>query len=420
MKDLEKMLNSEFDARIKPMSEKLKNHPITTEEITKPKFSFYKVVIPMLSFMVVFVLAIFIVGLNKDVKDTYVIEVNPSVIITTENDKITSIKSANKDGDLIVLGLDVESLVGMNVDEGVVIIVDEYIKLGYFNKNDQMTVSSVNGDNKTLESTLIDYVCQRGYYVAVFVESLDLESYNASYNTSINSIDEFISYVEELKTYEIESSVPKNLSEDEIAQKYKKDYLEHNIKKLIEEEYNNILKAKETIVEIYNTYYEILSDSTINFIIRDYWYLLEKYDSLSESAKQKIDKMKQLLIDYKALTNEEISSINDLLDLENIVSTFTEKLDKLYNLMTEAAEMISSNMYEDWMNSLDNYLQDVNLSKYIEIPKTSEELVGKVKELYMESRNKYINDNKSDYESTKNPITESDYQKFLNSFNKIK
>ena len=141
---------------------------------------------------------------------------------------------------------------------------------------------------------------------------------------------------------------------------------------------------------------------------------------MSESAKQKIDKMKQLLIDYKALTNEEISSINDLLDLENIVSTFTEKLDKLYNLMTEAAEMISSNMYEDWMNSLDNYLQDVNLSKYIEIPKTSEELVGKVKELYMESRNKYINDNKSDYESTKNPITESDYQNFLNSFNKIK
>ena len=420
MKDLEKMLNSEFDARIKPMSEKLKNHPITTEEITKPKFSFYKVVIPMLSFMVVFVLAIFIVGLNKDVKDIYVIEVNPSVIITTEYDKITSIKSANKDGDLIVLGLDVESLVGMNVDEGVVIIVDEYIKLGYFNKNDQMTVLSVNGNNKTLESTLIDYVCQRGYYVGVFVESLDLESYNATYNTSITSIDEFISYVEELKTYEIESSVPENLSEEEIVQKYKKDYLEHNIKKLIEEEYNNILKAKETIVEIYNTYYDILSDSTINFIIRDYWYLLEKYDSLSESAKQKLDKMKQLLIDYKALTNEEISSINDLLDFENIVSTFTEKLDKLYNLMAEAAEMISSNMYEDWMNSLDNYIQDVNLSKYIKIPKTSEELVGKVKELYMESRNKYINDNKSDYESTRNPITKSDYQNFSNSFNKIK
>lgn len=420
MKDLEKMLNSEFDSRIKPMSEKLKNHPITTEEITKPKFSFYKVVIPMLSFMVVFVLAIFIVGLNKDVKDTYVIEVNPSVIITTENDKITSIKSANKDGDLIVLGLDVESLVGMNIDEGVKIIVDEYIKLGYFNKNDQMTVSSVNGDNKTLESTLIDYVCQRGYYVAVFVESLNLELYNASYNTNITSIDEFISYVEELKTYEIESSVPENLSEDEIVQKYKKDYLEHNIKKLIEEEYNNILKAKETIVEIYNTYYDILSDSTIHFIIRDYWYLLEKYDSLSESAKQKLDKMKQLLIDYKALTNEEISSINDLLDFENIVSTFTEKLDKLYNLMTEAAEMISSNMYEDWMNSLDNYLQNIDLSKYIEIPKTSEELVVKVKELYIESRNKYINDNKSDYESAKNPITESDYQNFLNSFNKIK
>lgn len=420
MKDLEKMLNSEFDSRIKPMSEKLKNHPITTEEITKPKFSFYKVVIPMLSFMVLFVLAIFIVGLNKDVKDTYVIEVNPSVIITTENDKITSIKSANKDGDLIVLGLDVESLVGMNIDEGVKIIVDEYIKLGYFNKNDQMTVSSVNGDNKTLESTLIDYVCQRGYYVAVFVESLNLELYNASYNTNITSIDEFISYVEELKTYEIESSVPENLSEDEIVQKYKKDYLEHNIKKLIEEEYNNILKAKETIVEIYNTYYDILSDSTINFIIRDYWYLLEKYDSLSESAKQKVDKMKQLLINYKALTNEEISSITDLLDFENIVSTFTEKLDKLYNLMTEAAEMISSNMYEDWMNSLDNYIQNVNLSKYIEIPKTSEELVVKVKELYMESRNKYINDNKSDYESTKNPITESDYHNFLNSFNKNK
>ena len=97
-----------------------------------------------------------------------------------------------------------------------------------------------------------------------------------------------------------------------------------------------------------------------------------------------------------------------------------EKLDKLYNLMTEAAEMISSNMYEDWMNSLDNYIQNIDLSKYIEIPKTSEELVGKVKELYMESRNKYINDNKSDYESTRNPITESDYQKFLNSFNKIK
>lgn len=420
MKDLEKMLNSEFDSRIKPMSEKLKNHPITTEEITKPKFSFYKVVIPMLSFMVLFVLAIFIVGLNKDVKDTYVIEVNPSVIITTENDKITSIKSANKDGDLIVLGLDVESLVGMNIDEGVKIIVDEYIKLGYFNKNDQMTVSSVNGDNKTLESTLIDYVCQRGYYVAVFVESLNLELYNASYNTNITSIDEFISYVEELKTYEIESSVPENLSEDEIVQKYKKDYLEHNIKKLIEEEYNNILKAKETIVEIYNTYYDILSDSTINFIIRDYWYLLEKYDSLSESAKQKVDKMKQLLINYKALTNEEISSITDLLDFENIVSTFTEKLDKLYNLMTEAAEMISSNMYEDWMNSLDNYIQNIDLSKYIEIPKTSEELVVKVKELYMESRNKYINDNKSDYESTKNPITESDYHNFLNSFNKNK
>ena len=113
------------------------------------------------------------------------------------------------------------------------------------------------------------------------------------------------------------------------VQKYKKDYLEHNSKKLIEEEYNNILKAKETIVEIYNTYYDILSDHTIHFIIRDYWYLREKYDSLSESAKQKLDKMKQLLIDYKALTNEEISSINDLLDFENIVSTFTEKLDKL-------------------------------------------------------------------------------------------
>lgn len=421
MKDLEKMLREEFDSRIKPMSQELKSYPITTEEISKPKLSMWKVLVPTMSFLVVIALIVIVISLPKpnDRNKRYVIDVNPSIVISTDSeDKVTSIKSANNDGDLILFGLDIDALIGKNIIDVSLVIADEYIKLGYLSDNKQMNISTVNVEDDAVEDALVDFFCEKGYFVAVFAKELNLESYNQNHNTNLKSIDEFETYIEKLKTLEIDNSVSSDLSKEEIEKIYKEEYLKENLEALINNEYNNIIASQNALSEIYKTYYEILADSSINYIIKDYWYLLDKYDNLSQSAQKLMDYMQSQLNNYYNLTGNEINGIEDLLDFEEIVNTFTTKLANLSQLLSELSEALINDAYEDWMNKLNNAIDNIDISVYIDIPSTCEELNDKVKSIYSDIKNELINDNKFEYEKEKEAISEQEYKNFINSFNK--
>lgn len=418
--ELEVFLNEEFDIRVKPMSQKLKSYPITKKTLPKFSVNIPRVFAPVC--VIVLMICLSIIALNIPEKspdnECYVIDVNPSIVITCEDDKVVSIKSINQDGDLILLGLNLDETLGKNKSEVAQIIVDEYMKLGYFNSHNKITVSTVNSNDSYLEDSMVDYLCNKGYMVAVLSDEISLENYNQQNNTNIQTLDEFKDYIANLSTLECEKVISDDVEDSDITSDYTYEYLRNNLKKLIEDEKNNIIVSIHTLSEIQSSYYKLLLDPTVEGIIKDYWHLLDKYDDLSKSTQNKVDDITELIELYYIYTGIKISSVSDLVDFEEIISTFQTKLEKIIELLDELNTINKAESFEKIITEINDFVSAINLEKYLNIPDTKVGFVEFVKSLHNDMRIELLSVNEKLYNHSRKAITQEEYKNFLNSFNK--
>lgn len=419
--ELEVLLNEEFDSRIKPMSSKLKSYPITKKRSLKFKVMIPRVLAPVCVITLMITLSIIALSTsNKPVdNECYVIDVNPSIAVISEDDIVVGVKSINQDGDLILLGLNLDEVIGKSKSEVAQIIVDEYMRLGYFNSHNKINISTVNSNDSYLEDGMMNYLCNKGYMVAVLSDEISLDNYNEKNNTNIKSIDEFEKYIHELSVLECEKVLNNtSISDSDITDDFTYEYLRNNLMKLIEDEKNNIITSIVTLTEIQTSYSKLLLDPTVEGLVKDYWHLLDKYDNLSKTTQDKLDGITELIELYYLYTGVKISSVSDLVDFEEIISTFQTKLEKLKSLLEELNAVNMAESFEKIISEINDFVEAINLEKYLILPDTKVEFVEFVKSLHNDMRIELLSDNEKLYNHQRKTITIEEYQNFLNSFNK--
>src|SRR5574344_2636623 len=143
-KNIKKMLVAESDSFVKPLNNKILEIPLEAKkEIVLSKQNFWQrnriAIASICSVFVILILAISMlfsnINLDKSNLTSYIVEINPSVCITTNQlNQVVSICSLNDDGDTLLLDSSFDNVVGASLENCVKSII---------------SVSNTNGDRKS-------------------------------------------------------------------------------------------------------------------------------------------------------------------------------------------------------------------------------------------------------------------------------
>lgn len=166
IKEFRNLLKKESDDIEIVKSKKLLETPISTvekqAEVSVPSKRFTYRLATVLSCclaLIVSVLAIFFTQITPAEAQnitSYVIEINPSVCITTDaEDKIISVVSLNDDADEILASTELENVVGLNVEDFVDKLVKAVSDAGYFvNYENVIKIYAMNDDEEIKNAKL--------------------------------------------------------------------------------------------------------------------------------------------------------------------------------------------------------------------------------------------------------------------------
>lgn len=431
MNKIEKQLKKELESRVPQMSSKLIDYPITTSPIVKKRkrFNWYHwLSTATLGLTVAIILMVLLLKPNNTVDpgvtikhNLYMLEVNPTILFTVdEDDNVVDLKSGNTDADSVLVSLDTTKLVGSPVCEVIEEVTEELIEMGYFstqNKN-AIKLSSLDNENQPqaslISSKLSTLFCQKGYFVAVIEDEIDIAEFNEKYNVQLKDAEGLRKYFDSLEGLSYKN---KKLTDDQIKAEYKNNYLNNYLSDLITLELDNIEKASDLILQIYNIYIEILESDEIRFPIKDYFQIDKmNLDILNLKMKKKFIEMKELLDSYYELTGNEITNSLELISIKNkheliFVDQIKEKLEKINTFINE-------NEFEAWINNIVQLLDldnKYNINDIIKSPDSVEELEEKINTI-----NNKINENKkekfkSEFNESKDKITEEQYKDYIDS-----
>ena len=431
MNKIEKQLKKELESRVPKMSSKLMDYPITTSPIVKKKkrFSWYHwLSTATLGLTAVIILMVLLLKPNNTVDPSvttkhslYMLEVNPTILFTVdEDDNVVDLKSGNTDADSVLVSLDTTKLVGSPVCEVVEVVTDELIEMGYFSTQSQNAIklSSLDNENQQqaslIGSKLSNLFCQKGYFVAVIEDQIDITEFNEKYNVQLKDTQGLREYFDSLECLSYQN---KKLTDDQIKDEYKNNYLNNYLSELITLELDNIEKSSDLVLEIYNTYNEILESDEIRFPIKDYFQIDKmNLDITNSKVKEKFIKMEELLNSYHELTGNEITNSLELISIKNkheliYVDEIKEKLEKINSF-------INDNEFDAWINNMVELLDldnKYNINDIIKSPDSVEELEEKINTI-----NNKINENKkekfkNEFNESKEKITEDQYKDYIDS-----
>ena len=336
MKDIKKQLLKEFNSRVPKMSDELKNYPITTsvKKSRMPRFSFYMIGAVACLLVLAIILPITLKTDNK-MEACYLFEVNPSVLVVTDKDgKVTKMKSCNEDADELLLGVEYDELIGEDISEVSITLVDHLIRLGYFDSNSYeniMKISSMDS-NVDVEGLISDYAASKGYFVAILEEELSFSTVNDIFESSVSNISELKDYIDSSKNLIIEGTSTLINYEKEYKKEYLSKYLLENVLTDLE-----LLSAVENCLIELNTVYDNISELSL---LKDYWIIKSFYasnpDAMDENLKALVNQMESLLNDYYNLTQRQILSGPDLkLAYAYVSAVPIEEIEELINNINE-------------------------------------------------------------------------------------
>lgn len=337
----------------------------------------------------------------------YQIDINPSILVTTDKDgKVLHVSSCNDDGDVVLSGEVFDEYEGMNIEEFVKVFVDESAKLGYVDLSDQnneMTITVVNGEDQgklqtianTLSEKIQNYLRESNIYMYVkgacqsisdFIKDLGFENVG-------NNMD---NYLEQLE------SKNKFFSADSISDSFISD-IENQLRQFVDE----LRQKKDLLNQLDN-----INDKIDELCGHDYWLSKSNYQlGIGDYSQEVISLI------------EQGNSINDQL----------YELDlNIYSSIKLNAQLVKYEIIDDiiiFVEDIDEYLKDksfldvilIFISEedkefYIQLQEKLtyyyEEVVEKIENIYEERIGKYL-----DSYLNRPQISEDDYDDFLASKN---
>lgn len=385
-KELKRLLEKELDALTPSMSEKVRKAPVLKTEEKREKSAhkidvrpvkrnirpyIYGAVAAVL--VIAIALAVIIPGVfggGEDVTPTYSagylrMDINPSVeIVYDSNNKVTAVKSANSDADVLLSDELRAQLKGMPVDQAAATIADEAGKLGYIEPEDQdaLKITVVAGTDKQSEevaskatAAIENTFMERGIFVAVLAVKENADWLAEQYGTVSGDLKQAVNGVAEKADNYFQQLAEKNQNGLEaLRQYYEKEVFEY-LKDLLEAECAKISRTRVILHEIKSINDDISEYTGLGWF-GGYWETVndEKWQS-DPAMVEKFERMESALKKLYDLREDDIT-FSSSMGLDTVVGLYDEFVN------------------EDWISGLGNATLDELKGKLDDIVNALESL----------------------------------------------
>ncbi|HIU80943.1 MAG TPA: hypothetical protein IAB11_00420 [Candidatus Ornithoclostridium faecavium] len=369
-KELKRLLEKELDALTPSMSEKVRKAPVLKTEEKREKSAhkidvrpvkrnirpyIYGAVAAVL--VIAIALAVIIPGVfggGEDVTPTYSagylrMDINPSVeIVYDSNNKVTVVKSANSDADVLLSDELRAQLKGMPVDQAAATIADEAGKLGYIEPEEQdaLKITVVAGTDKQSEevaskatAAIENTFMERGIFVAVLAVKENADWLAEQYGTVSGDLKQAVNGVAEKADNYFQQLAEKNQNGLEaLRQYYEKEVFEY-LKDLLEAECAKISRTRVILHEIKSINDDISEYTGLGWF-GGYWETVndEKWQS-DPAMVEKFERMESALKKLYDLREDDIT-FSSSMGLDTVVGLYDEFVN------------------EDWISGLGNATLD--------------------------------------------------------------
>ena len=369
-KELKRLLEKELDALTPSMSEKVRKAPVLKTEGKREKSAhkidvrpvkrnirpyIYGAVAAVL--VIAIALAVIIPGVfggGEDVTPTYSagylrMDINPSVeIVYDSNNKVTAVKSANSDADVLLSDELRAQLKGMPVDQAAATIADEAGKLGYIEPEEQdaLKITVVAGTDKQSEevaskatAAIENTFMERGIFVAVLAVKENADWLAEQYGTVSGDLKQAVNGVAEKADNYFQQLAEKNQNGLEaLRQYYEKEVFEY-LKDLLEAECAKISRTRVILHEIKSINDDISEYTGLGWF-GGYWETVndEKWQS-DPAMVEKFERMESALKKLYDLREDDIT-FSSSMGLDTVVGLYDEFVN------------------EDWISGLGNATLD--------------------------------------------------------------
>lgn len=385
-KELKRLLEKELDALTPSMSEKVRKAPVLKTEEKREKSAhkidvrpvkrnirpyIYGAVAAVL--VIAIALAVIIPGVfggGEDVTPTYSagylrMDINPSVeIVYDSNNKVTAVKSANSDADVLLSDELRAQLKGMPVDQAAATIADEAGKLGYIEPEEQdaLKITVVAGTDKQSEevaskatAAIENTFMERGVFVAVLAVKENADWLAEQYGTVSGDLKQAVNGVAEKADNYFQQLAEKNQNGLEaLRQYYEKEVFEY-LKDLLEAECAKISRTRVILHEIKSINDDISEYTGLGWF-GGYWETVndEKWQS-DPAMVEKFERMESALKKLYDLREDDIT-FSSSMGLDTVVGLYDEFVN------------------EDWISGLGNATLDELKGKLDDIVNALESL----------------------------------------------
>lgn len=369
-KELKRLLEKELDALTPSMSEKVRKAPVLKTEEKREKSAHKTDVRPVKRnirpyiygavaavLVIAIALAVIIPGVfggGEDVTPTYSagylrMDINPSVeIVYDSNNKVTVVKSANSDADVLLSDELRAQLKGMPVDQAAATIADEAGKLGYIEPEEQgaLKITVVAGTDKQSEevaskatAAIENTFMERGIFVAVLAVKENADWLAEQYGTVSGDLKQAVNGVAEKADNYFQQLAEKNQNGLEaLRQYYEKEVFEY-LKDLLEAECAKISRTRVILHEIKSINDDISEYTGLGWF-GGYWETVndEKWQS-DPAMVEKFERMESALKKLYDLREDDIT-FSSSMGLDTVVGLYDEFVN------------------EDWISGLGNATLD--------------------------------------------------------------
>lgn len=356
-KELKKLLEKELDALTPSMSEKVRKARIVTSQEKREK-STQKIDIPAvrkrkvkpfvfgaIAAVLVIAIALAVIlppmfGGTQDTPVTYDagylrMDINPSVEIVYDKDnKVTAVKSANGDADMLLSSEFREQLSGRPVDEAAAMIAEEAGKLGFVDVENngaiKLTVVADNAEQQdevlTKTSAAIETnFMQKGVFVAVVAVKENADWLAEQYGTAADDLSEIVNAVAAKADNYFEQLAKANAdSLEQLKAYYEKEVFEY-LKDLLAAECNKIGRTRELLYKAKDLNERISSYNALLFGA-DYWATIASDDWKNDATlAAMVNEMKDVLDKIETLRDDPVDNGADLFGLVMAYDLFIDE-----------------------------------------------------------------------------------------------
>ena len=417
--NIKRMLNDELE-RIVPSepSSRITSEPLprVTATARSTKRSYNRRLLPALAaciaclVMVCVALPLAMRGGNEG--SVVLMEINPSVYMVTDSDGVvTSLKSGNDDGDVVLSDGDfVNAVVGRSYTEATALLLDRVMKLGYLKETDNAVRFSVATRDEDMGDALVksteDFYRDKGIYGVAF----DRDMEDADYGEG--GAKGYLERISAMNTYTVE-----RVSETtDIVEDYTRRFNEYasvELRALVD----TLRSKKADLNEIYelNGLIEEHADNPAWLIGKDYWSNIT--EPRSGEFGELMGRMDMLIIAYGETYGDVPTGYADLITKKLFYDTLDiDGIADLVELCIELAEsvimdyqvvidmIVGDRAIENKVNGLFDELRDA--------PDTVEEYVTDLKEMAHRSANELTARAHGFYTTSRQSIEETDYTSY--------